>query len=241
MYTRIIALSTLFVTTLSPFNSAFAENVADISIDRKTTALLITDPQNDFLAETGAAFGLVKDNLKTIGTIENIESLFIVAKKTGLPVFVSPHLYFPHDAKWKSRGSLQKTMNEIKMFHVSHPLNHTEFEGSGADFLKRYKKYIFDDKTTVTSPHKVYGPESNDLVLQLRKQGIQTVLVGGMAANLCTDSHMRELVEQGFDVIMIKDAVGAPGDAAYQAAITNYSMIANAVVSTKDAIKLMAN
>jgi nicotinamidase-related amidase len=235
-------IKAIFVITSFFFiNVAHADQALSKNIDIKSTALLITDPQNDFLSETGAAYGLVKDNLKVINTIENIGSLFKAAKNSNIAVFVSPHHYFPHDKKWKHRGALQQTMHEINMFQISDPLNHPDFEGSGADFLAIYKKYIYDGKTTITSPHKIYGPESNDLVLQLRKQGIQTVLVGGMAANLCTDSHMRELIEQGFEVIMIKDAVGAPGDAAYQAALTNYTLIANSVISTKDAIKLMSN
>ncbi len=224
---------------LCAFQSVNAGQPLDISIDKQSTALLITDPQNDFLSKTGAAYGLVKDNLEKVGTIEHIESLFKSAKQSGIPVFVSPHVYFPHDKHWKNRGELQKTIHNIDMFRVEKTLNQTNLDGSGADFLARYKPYIYDGKTIITSPHKVYGPESNDLVLQLRKRGIQTVLIGGMAANLCTDSHMRELVEQGFEVIMVKDAVGAPGEAAYQAALTNYSLIAHAVVSTRDAVKLM--
>jgi len=210
-------------------------------LDHKSTALLITDPQNDFLKEGGAAFALVKDNLEEVGTIENIDLLFRSAKASNVPVFISPHIYFPQDAKWESRGSLQSTMDQIDMFRVSHPINHKNFIGSGADFLEQYKKYILDDQTIISSPHKIYGPDSNDLVLQLRKRGIQNVIIGGMAANLCTDSHMRELIENGFNVIMIKDAVGAPGDVAYQAALTNYSLIANSVLSTEEAVKLIEN
>ena len=41
----------------------------------------------------------------------------------------------------------------------------------GADWLDLYKPYINDGKTVVTSPHKVFGPQTNDLVLQLRKAG----------------------------------------------------------------------
>ena len=73
----------------------------------------------------------------------------------------------------------------------------------------------------------------------MRKRGVETVLLGGYAANLCTDSHMRELVEQGFNVIVVSDAVGAPGEAAYEAALLNYSMIANAVWTTEQAVKFL--
>jgi hypothetical protein len=62
------------------------------------------------------------------------------------------------------------------------------FEGSGADWLARYKPYIEDGKTVVTSPHKVYGPETNDLVLQLRKRGIDRVILAGLVGYLSTDS-----------------------------------------------------
>ena len=44
------------------------------------------------------------------------------------------------------------------------------------------------------------------LVLQLRKRGIDNVILAGMSANLCVESHSRELLEQGFDVTVVKDA-----------------------------------
>ena len=62
--------------------------------------------------------------------------------------------------------------------------------------------------------------------------------LAGLAANLCTDSHLRGLVENGFKVVVVKDAVAAPGEEAYQAALVNYGLIANAVVTTDQAIKL---
>ena len=94
--------------------------------------------------------------------------------------------------------------------------------------------------TIVVSPHKVYGPETNDLVLQLRKRGIDKVILGGMSANLCVESHMRELLEQGFEVAVVKDATAAAitpelGDG-YQAAVVNYGFMANAVVTTEEAV-----
>ncbi len=104
------------------------------------------------------------------------------------------------------------------------------------------ESYIQDGETVVTSPHKVYGPETNDLVLQLRKRGIDKVILGGMSANLCTESHMRELVEQGFEVAVVSDATAAAqveeGDG-YAAALVNFRYIANTVWTTKEASKAM--
>ena len=95
----------------------------------------------------------------------------------------------------------------------------------------------------VASPHKVYGPENNDLLLQLRKRGINRVILAGMSANLCVESHLRELLERGYDVTVVQDATAAAilpelGDG-YAAALTNFRFIANAVVTTEQAQEAM--
>ncbi len=54
------------------------------------------------------------------------------------------------------------------MFDRTDALSTEGFEGSGADWLNDYKEYINSSNVVVTSPHKVFGPESNDLALQLR-------------------------------------------------------------------------
>ena len=89
-------------------------------------------------------------------------------------------------------------MHDINMFDRKGPLNVDGFSGSGADWLERYKTYIEDGETVVASPHKVYGPENNDLILQLRKRGMGRIILGGMSANLCVESHLRELLRAGF-------------------------------------------
>lgn len=94
-----------------------------------------------------------------------------------------------------------------------------------------------------TSPHKVFGPESNDLVLQLRKADVRQVILAGMSANLCTESHMRELLEQGFEVVVVTDATAAaklPGFDGYEAAFVNFRLIASDVWSTAQTVKILS-
>ncbi len=214
-----------------------------MKVNSSDTALVITDPQNDFLSPKGVAWGLVGDSVRENGTVEHIEALFKAAKNNDIGVFISPHYYYPTDHGWKFEGTLEKAMHEMNMFDRKDALSLDGFEGSGGDWLERYKVYIQDGKTIVTSPHKVYGPETNDLVLQLRKRGIDKVILGGMSANLCTESHMRELMEQGFEVAVVKDATAAAitpelGDG-YKSALTNYGFIANDVVTTEVAVRAM--
>jgi nicotinamidase-related amidase len=134
-------------------------------------------------------------------------------------------------------------MHAIGMFDREGALKVDGFEGSGADWLQRLKPYIEDPDTVVASPHKVFGPETNDLVLQLRKRGIDRVILAGMSANLCTESHLRELLEQGFEVLVVKDATAAaqvPEGDGYQAALTNFRFLANSVLTTAETQAAMA-
>ena len=140
-------------------------------------------------------------------------------------------------------GAVETMMHAINMFDRQGPLTTEGFEGSGADWLEQYKPYLEDPTTVVASPHKVYGPESNDLALQLRKRGITTVILAGMSANLCVEAHLRELLEQGFEVAVVTDATAAaqaPGLDGYQAALTNFRFLANALMTTAEATQAMA-
>jgi len=214
-----------------------------MEIESKDTALLVTDAQNDFLSEKGVTWQLVGDSVKENNTIENIERLFKAAKKNGFEVFISPHYYYPTDHDWKFGGTVEKLMHEIKMFDRQGALSLEGFSESGADWLEQYKPFIEDGKTVIASPHKVYGPENNDLVLQLRKRGINKVVLAGMSANLCVEAHLRELLEQGFEVAVVKDATAGAkhpelGDG-YEAALINFGYLANAVMSTDEAVRAM--
>ncbi len=214
-----------------------------MELNSNNTALVVIDPQNDVLSEHGVSWSLVGDSVKENNTVENLARLFTAAKGHGYSVFISPHYLYPHDQAWQFGGVVEKMMLDDKEFFRPDPLGVDGFSGSGADWLERFKPFINDGQTVVVSPHKVWGPQTNDLVLQLRKRNISKIVLAGMLANLCVESHLRELLEQGFEVAVVKDATAAPrhpqlGDG-YQAAIINYGYLANAVLTTDEAVKAM--
>jgi nicotinamidase-related amidase len=214
-----------------------------MEIDHERTAIVITDPQNDFLSPDGVTWGVVGESVTENNTIENLERLMRAAKEGGYALFVSPHYYYPTDHGWKFGGALEVLMHNIGMFDRVSPLSLEGFEGSGADWLEQYKVYLEDGETVVASPHKVFGPETNDLVLQLRKRGIDKVILAGMSANLCTEAHMRELMEQGFEVAVVTDATAAaklPDWNGYEAALVNFRFIANATWTTEEAVAALS-
>lgn len=212
---------------------------SNMKLDLARTALVVTDPQVDFLSPTGVAWGVVGESVKQHNTVENLGRLFAAAKAAGITVAISPHYYYPTDKGWKFEGALEKLMHKIGMFNRRSPYSMEGFENSGADFMPQFKQYILDNKTIIASPHKVYGPEQNDLALQLRKNRIDQVILAGMSANLCVESHLRELLEQGFEVAVVRDATAAaiiPEGDGYLAALTNFRFIANAVWTTGETV-----
>jgi nicotinamidase-related amidase len=212
-------------------------------VEQPRTALLITDLQNDFLSPGGAGWGLLKDSLARNNTIENLESLLRTARDGGYPVIVSPHYYYPADRRWVATGgALERLMANLGVFSRKDPLSLDGFVGSGADWPERFKPYLEACDTVIASPHKVYGTSSNDVVLQLRKRRIEKVIVAGPAGNLCVEAHLRDLLEQSFEVAMVRDATAGTtneeGDG-YQAALVNFRFLAHALWTTEEAVGLM--
>jgi nicotinamidase-related amidase len=219
------------------------ESAEPVELRKADTAVVFIDPQNDVLSEKGVNWAAVGESVKANRTVENMERIFKAAKERGYHVFISPHYFYPTDSGWLFNGPLETGEFATHSFVRRGPLTLDGFAGSGADWLDRFKPYIEDGKTVVVSPHKVWGPQTNDLVLQLRKRGISKIILGGMLANMCVESHLRELLEQGFEVVVVKDATAGPrhpewGDG-YQAAMINYRYLAHAVLSTEETVERM--
>ena len=69
------------------------------------------------------------------------------------------------------------------------------------------------------------------------------VILVGMSANLCTESHLRDLLELGFEVAVVKDATAAaivPEGDGYQAALVNFRFMANTVWTTDEATEVIS-
>ncbi len=207
--------------------------------DRPRAALVVIDPQNDFLSPDGAGWPVFGRGVTENDVVANLAMLFEAAQSSEMTVAVSPHYHYPFDAEWRFGGPAEQLLFELGMFERSGPLTVEGLAGSGADFLDQFKRFILDGSTIVASPHKIWGPQSNDLAVQLRKHGVSQIVLAGMSANLCVESHLRHLLEEGFEVAVVGDATAAPqvaaGDA-YIAALTNFSFLANAVWMTDEAV-----
>jgi len=194
-----------------------------VKIDLAKTAMFVTDPQNDFLSEKSPVWGLVGPTVTKNKVVEKEKKLKALAMELGIPVFYSTHMYTQKEVEqWPTMplNGIDKVMFEQKMF----------VQGTwGHEYHPELKP---DSNTVVMNPHKgLSNFWTGDAALQLRMFGIETIILYGMSANMCVESHARDAIENGFELIIIADATAAAGDAAYEAALTNYEFLAHEVVT----------
>ncbi len=197
--------------------------MGDVEIEPASTAVLFTDPQVDMLKPEGLMWEKTGEQVEENDVIEKLVSLREAAREGTIPVFYSPHLYEDDEFEsWEDLNPIEQTMFDERMYDV---------EREGSDIITELRP---DDNTFVLSPHKhLSGFWANDIDTQLRKRGIDTIVLAGMAANLCVESHLRDAIENGYEVLVVEDATAAPGEEMLDAARTNYEMIAHETASAE--------
>ena len=191
--------------------------MAELTLDPENTAVLITDPQVDMLKPEGVMWEKTGDLVQENDVVRKLMELRNAAREGDVPVFYSPHTYEDDEFEsWEDLNPIDQKMFDAQMYDV---------ESDGSNIIPELEP---DDNTFVLSSHKhLSGFWANDVDVQLSKRGIDTIVLAGMAANLCVESHLRDAVENGYKVLVVNDATAAPGEEMFEAAQTNYEMIAH--------------
>ena len=223
----------------------FTHRNPEMLLDKEHTALVLADIQNEFLqpGEQPRYYALIENALKKRNVIAHIEALLRTAQELDYFVLHSPHWYYPTDGQWVvAPGAIGDYLRSIGFCGRKDPVDLEGFHGSRADYYEPFKKYLMDGHTCTTAPHKHFGCEANDMIKQLHMRKVDKVIMAGPVANICLESHMRDIIEAGIEVAMVRDAVAAgvneEGDG-YEAAMINWRFMANAVWTTEETIKRM--
>jgi len=73
--------------------------------------------------------------------------------------------------------------------------------------------------------------------LQLKKHGIQQLIVMGLIAHTCVEATVRYAAELGYEVTMVKDATADYSEVEMHAALDiNLPNYANAIVTTQEVV-----
>lgn len=171
-------------------------------------ALLIVDMQNDFCAEGGFMQRERGYNLGFAATVAaNIENALAAARDAGMLVVWIRSIY---DFKYLAAPHIVKRGKEGCCL-----------EGSwGADF------FVLRPRAgePIVDKHHYSGFVGTALDGILRQHGIETLILAGVATNVCVDSTLRDGFFKGYYIVLLEDCVGsnsAPGHAGTLASVRN--------------------
>ena len=204
----------------------------DLKFEKEITALLLIDPYNDFISEGGKLWDRIKSVAEANGCVTHMLQLLTAARETGLRVFYAMHhRYRPGDYEtWNYIAPVQKAAWSRKTF---------EYGSWGGEIRTEFAPQPGD---IVAHEHWCSSGFANtDLDLQLKRHGIQRLIVAGLIAHTCVESTVRFAVELGYEVTVVKDAIADYSQEFMHAAlVTNLPNYAGAIITTQEIVGALA-
>lgn len=195
-----------------------------LKFDKELTALLVVDPYNDFISEGGKVWDRLKNVAEANNCIPHMLQVLNAARKAKLRVFYTlHHRYRPGDYEtWKYIMPVQKAAWMHKTF---------EYGTWGGEIRREFEPLPGD---IVAQEHwGSSGFANTDLDLQLKKHGIQKLIIIGLIAHTCVEATVRYAAELGYEVTMVKDATADYSNEEMHAALdVNIPNYASAIVTT---------
>jgi ureidoacrylate peracid hydrolase len=96
-----------------------------------------------------------------------------------------------------------------------------------------------DDLRVVKERYSAFISGSSDLEARLRERGIDTLLIVGVATNVCCESTARDAMMLNFRVVMVSDACAAASDAEHAAALGNFYLFFGDVRTSGELVAMM--
>jgi len=193
-----------------------------MSIDPRTTAVVLIEYQNDFVSEGGALHGAVEAVMDKTDMLANTKKMVQAARAAGATIMHAPITFAPG-------------YNEIS----AHPYGILKGVVDGAAFIKGgWGGAIADEMAPQEGDIVIEGKRgldtfaSTNLDFILRSKGIETLVLGGFLTNCCVESTMRSGYENGYKVITLSDCVAATSVEEHENALTyDYPMFSQPMTS----------
>ena len=205
--------------------------MAKAAYDKQATALLVIDPYNDFISEGGKIWNRIRAVAEANDCVPHMVQVLNAAREAKLRVFYAMHhRYRPGDYEtWKYIAPIQKAAWRNKSF---------EFGTWGGEI---HAELVPRPGEIVASEHwGSSGFANTDLDLQLKRHGIQQLIVIGLIAHTCVEATVRFAAELGYDVTVVRDATADYSNEKMHAALeVNIPNYASAIVTAKEAIEAM--
>lgn len=195
------------------------------------TALIVVDVQNDFCATGGfldRAYGPKGFRMDEIqAMVPRLERLLSAARKAGLlRVFIQSY----YDDCYLSDPMVEMTERDGRNFPLC-------LKGSwGADFYRVRP----EEGEIVVNKHRFNAFEGTDLDLILRNRHIRTLVMTGVATNVCVESTLRAGFFKNYYIVCPKDCVATYNPFLHEATLQNISFYFGVVTEGEELCRIWA-
>lgn len=196
------------------------------SYNPETTALLVVDMQNYFVAGDEQGFCEAARDI-----VPNINRLAGTLRGAGGTV-----VWIQMEASAESRENWR---NLLEIYRPE--FSDARFQSLGAEG-EGYKLWpaleVADgDEMVVKRRYSAFIQGSSDIETVLRRHAVETVLVAGVATNVCCDSTARDCMMRGFRTLMVSDANAGFTEAAHGAALATFLAVFGDVQTTDEVVE----
>lgn len=164
--------------------------------DPRWAALLVVDVQNDFVHPEGSAGRRGEDVSAALAVVSRLVRLIDEARRVSLPIVYvkTTHSEWTDTPSWVYRKSQQKSLSTCR-------------EGTwGAEF---YEGISPSPGERVVIKHRYSALINTDLNTVLKGKGIESVLVTGVATNVCVETTARDAYMYDYYVTVVEDCSAA--------------------------------
>lgn len=182
--------------------------VYKVKLDAAKTAIVLIEPQGDFLKPGGTMYQYIKDQLAERNVIGNLQKLLDGARKKRVKIFYLPfHGFEEGFPELKRGGPGDAGLRGIEMDMKAD-------WGTGAWLKGTPGPEIIDELTPQKGDIVIEGKKTLDafhstaLDYLLRANEIEHVAFTGFHTNWCVESSARSAYDKGYRVIVIADCTG---------------------------------
>ncbi|TYC49046.1 isochorismatase family protein [Weissella muntiaci] len=171
----------------------------NLTIDLKTTAVVVIDLQKGIAEREGLAplsgWDVIERNNELLASLKNTDALITLVRVKNQG----------------TEGFFPVTDNQITS-KAPFPVEMTEFSTAIANDA--------DAKNVITVDKHNWGAfYGTDLDVQLRRRGIKTIILTGIATSIGVDTTAREAAQAGYDLILVPDAMTDVNAIAHQSTL----------------------
>jgi nicotinamidase-related amidase len=211
----------------------------DFAIDWSRSALLLVDLQNYGCNPRVGVAAMLAERYPDIAryyvprlvevVIPNARRLLAAFRAAGLPVLFTRHGPLLPDGSDMIARRRRRDTESLAATTTPTLWHRGTFEHAVVDELAPRADELVIDKNTSSAFN------STGIEWLLRNKGIDTLVVGGMATDMCVETTARDAADRGFNAVIVEDSAATFCERHHRAALSGFARVFGQVRST-DAI-----